>query len=166
MMHSLKPASGKQHPRNILAHSSWEKVSSSLIFLGSQQAYLIPTRDFQGFSSQETMMATPLYSRTSVNKPWWTLSYAWDYCLVESFSGFLTDSMTLSPKISRYLIESILPSTHCRFPVPEEAKQHQSITAMLHCRQAVVFSIYFIFLSPDIPLIHRTKKFQISFIAP
>ena len=40
------------------------------------------------------------------------------------------------------------------------APEHHWATAMLHCRQGVLFSICFILLFPDIPLIHRPKKFQ------
>jgi len=47
--------------------------------------------------------------------------------------------------ISWYFSESILPSTCCRFPVPEDAKQPQS-TTMLNCWQTVLFSIGFWFL--------------------
>src|SRR4029434_10341769 len=37
---------------------------------------------------------------------------------------------------------------------------------MLHCRQGDLFSICFILLPPDIPLIYRPEKFQFCFIAP
>jgi len=41
-----------------------------------------------------TVMATVGSARTtSATKPWWNLRYAWDHCLVGSFS-FLTDGMT------------------------------------------------------------------------
>lgn len=38
-----------------------------------------------------------------------------------------------SPRISWNLIESILPSKHCCFPVPEEGKQPQSISEPPPC---------------------------------
>lgn len=58
-------------------------------------------------------------------------------------------------------LESTLPSTWCHFPVPEEAKQPQSITkppSMLQCSQGVVFSVFFILPPLDINWIHGLKS--------
>ena len=52
---------------------------------------------------------------------------SWKVQWSSSFS-FFTEGMIFSPRISWYLIDFILPFTRCRFPVPEEVKQPQSIT--------------------------------------
>ena len=41
------------------------------------------------------------------------------------------------------------------------ATEHHWATAMLHCRQGALFSVCFILPPPDVPLIHRPKKFLI-----
>ena len=57
-----------------------------------------------------------------------------------------------------FLIVDRIHLARCRFPVPEDPPEHHWATAMLRCRQGVLFSICFILHSPDIP--------QFCFIAP
>lgn len=74
-----------------------------------------PTRDFLRGSSQVT--ATVLMRSLSCWKVQWHPRFS-----------FLTDSMKLSPTMSWYLNEFIFLSTLCRFLLPEETNQPQSIT--------------------------------------
>lgn len=89
-------------------------------------------------------------SRTSSKtKPQWVLSYIWDYCPAGNSSDTQASASTHEEVPPQFLLgflifETIFPSTHCRFPVPEEANQLQSVTEPCPCLTAgrVFFSVY------------------------